>query len=228
LGVHLAAGGGPRGSAPASRRIRIAAGALAGLALALGGAARGVADPPAPGCPSVEGAVLAAVNASRAAGGLPPLRPSPTLGQGARAQSAWLLASGRLTHDGPHGPRVGASPSDPEAENLAQLDVPAPDAAATAVTLWLASPLHRANMLSPAYGRAGVGVAGCGGEVLVVAVDLAGGPEPAPQRGERTSSARPGARAARARGRPVRARAAFRRASDARVRSGPVIARIRT
>jgi hypothetical protein len=226
LGVHLPAGPGPRGPGSASRRIRIAAGALAGLALALSGAARGVADPPAPGCPSVEQAVLAAVNASRAAEGLPVLRPSPTLGQGARSQSAWILASGRLTHDGPQGPRFdGPAGAGPDAEDLARLDVPPPDAAGLAVALWLASPIHRANMLAPDYARAGVGVAGCGGEVLVIAVDLAGGPEPAPQRG---ASGRAAAGTARARGRPVRARAAARRASDHRVRSGPVIASSRT
>jgi uncharacterized protein YkwD len=125
-----------------------------------------------------ENGLLAAMNATRAAHGLGPLRADAKLLAAARAHSRTLLRSNTFTHGslGPRlsrfgvvGPKVG--------ENLAW-GVGSRASAASIVSAWLRSPGHRANLLRPGFTRVGVGAltgsfAGHGGATLVTA-DFAG------------------------------------------------------
>lgn len=106
-----------------------------------------------------ESALLRAVNATRAANGLRPLRPDPTLARAARSHSTTLVRQDALTHGnfgarilatGARGPRFG--------ENLAW-GAGSTAAARAIVRGWLASPGHRANLLRPGFRRIGVGAA---------------------------------------------------------------------
>jgi uncharacterized protein YkwD len=101
---------------------------------------------------------LRAVNATRAAHGLRPLRLDPRLESAARSWSASLLRENIFTHgDFPARMRafhVGGL----SGENLAW----ASGSGATpqsVLGMWLASPGHRANLLKPSYRRIGIGVA---------------------------------------------------------------------
>jgi uncharacterized protein YkwD len=142
------------------------------VALALGLAALGwsPAVPRAHAASAAEAALVSAVNRARAQHGLPALRVRASLARPARAQSVRIAASGRLEHEGPGGApfwrRLVAAgyPADrPMAENLAMMPACGAEAAREAVRGWLASPPHRANMLSSRYRWIGTGVAGDGG-----------------------------------------------------------------
>lgn len=101
------------------------------------------------------------VNGERTRRGLPPLRHHPQLSAVAEQQSGWMAARSFLTHDGPNGEsaadlitavgyalrawgiNVAAGYSTPE----------------SLVAGWMASPPHRANILSVNLSEVGVGLA---------------------------------------------------------------------
>lgn len=106
-----------------------------------------------------ESALLKAVNATRAAHGLRPLRADSTLARTARSHSAALVRRDVLTH-GNFGARIAASGARGPVfgENLAW-GTSGRAAARAIVRSWLASPGHRANLLRPGFRRIGVGAA---------------------------------------------------------------------
>ena len=99
--------------------------------------AAGVALSPA------ESAVIAGTNAARARSGLPPLSADAGLMNGARAHARWMAGSRQLAH----GQGV--------AENIAMGQTSATEA----VSSWMQSSGHRANMLDRGHTRIGVAVA---------------------------------------------------------------------
>jgi uncharacterized protein YkwD len=126
--------------------------------------------PPAPsGLTAAEQALLAAVNSARAANGLAALSIDSRLEQAARDHTADLLANNVFTHDFikagtayPFSTWIGWYYSGAcAAENLA-LGQPSLDAS-SAVSLWLGSPGHRANLLSSSYRIVGVALQGQNG-----------------------------------------------------------------
>jgi len=118
--------------------------------------------------------LLAAVNETRTARGLRPLRVDPTLARAAVAHSVQMLRQETFTHGAfatrmrvfhVQGPLVG--------ENLAW-GSGSYAAAPTIVAEWLASPEHRANLLRPGFVRIGIGAVrgtflGHAGAVVVTA-----------------------------------------------------------
>lgn len=122
--------------------------------------------------PALESLVVALIAQERRAAGLRPLAVSTGLRGVSRDYGRELFARGFLSHRSPDGRdpldralaarirfrRVG--------ENLAYADD-----VRTAHTRLMASPPHRRNILSPAFGRLGVGVLSAGrGGVIVVQV----------------------------------------------------------
>jgi uncharacterized protein YkwD len=125
-----------------------------------------------------ESSLLTAMNEVRQANGLRPLRADARLERAARAHSSRMLRTGTFYHgafnarirgSGVHARRVG--------ENLAwgqgSLGV-----ARSIVSMWLASPEHRANLLHAGYRIVGVGaLRGCFAghhHTLMVTTDFAG------------------------------------------------------
>ncbi len=90
---------------------------------------------------TVEEKVINETNAQRARHGLPPLVVDQRLVQSARAHTAWMTRAGRLRHT-----------SQPVAENIAM----GQQSAAEAVSSWMSSSGHRANILSRGHRRIGV------------------------------------------------------------------------
>jgi uncharacterized protein YkwD len=115
------------------------------------------------GAPSLESAVIAEVNALRRRRGLRPLRMARGLAVAATRHNHAMAHRGIFAHELPGGPRFGARLRRhyrPEgrgwsvAENLA-VAWPPPTAAET-VRMWMASPLHRRNLLVPRWREIGV------------------------------------------------------------------------
>jgi uncharacterized protein YkwD len=132
----------------------------------------------AKGSSSSELNVLAAVNSTRAAYGLQPLRLDSTLRNAARSHSIDMLRRNYFAH-GDFGARMAAFhiQGRTAGENLAWGTGPF-GRAGTIVREWLASPEHRANLLRPGYARIGIGLVrgsflGNGGATVVTA-DFAG------------------------------------------------------
>jgi uncharacterized protein YkwD len=120
----------------------------------------GVQGAAAAGLTSAEAGLLSAVNSTRAAYGLRPVRYDATLERAARAHSADMLRNRYFAHGafaqrmrrfGARGPFVG--------ENLAW-GAGSYAAAQTVIREWLASPAHRANLLRPGFERIGIGTVG--------------------------------------------------------------------
>lgn len=132
--------------------------------------------------PTLERAIMSEMNRARAGAGLPALRRVAPLARPARAHSAWLARTGAFQHEGPGGTPfwsrlvdAGFPRSARMGENLALASGCAPSSARHVVRLWLRSPGHRANLLSPRFRLAGVGVVstpGCG--VTLVTADYGG------------------------------------------------------
>lgn len=104
-----------------------------------------------------ESSLLSAMNAARAAHGLQPLHADARLERAARGHSSYMLRTGTFAHGafatrirrvGVRSPRIG--------ENLAWSSGSL-TAARSIVSMWLASPEHRANLLRPGYRLVGVG-----------------------------------------------------------------------
>ncbi len=146
--------------------------------------------PPAPAAPvarsgywdhDYEAAVLAGINAQRAAVSLPPLAPEPRLTNSAEGYAEQMLEAGDwYQHTGPDGRTFVQRIEDagfpftvPFGEVLAWASVPVgPD---VIITAWMNSPTHREQILNPLYGLAGVGCyfAPNGGPIRC-ATDMAG------------------------------------------------------
>jgi len=91
----------------------------------------------------VESAVIAKTNAARARSGLPPLAADGQLMNGARNHARWMASSRNLTH----GRGV--------AENIGMGQT----SASEAVSSWMQSSGHRANILDGGHTRIGVAMA---------------------------------------------------------------------
>jgi uncharacterized protein YkwD len=132
--------------------------------------------------PALVQGLIEAMNRTRAARRLPPLRRSAPLVRPAQAQSSRLSGLGYLSHQGAGGApfstrlvAAGLSPLQPMGENLAMVPGCHPDGAREAVRLWLASPPHRANLLSRRFRLTGTGAASSPGCITTVyTADFAG------------------------------------------------------
>jgi uncharacterized protein YkwD len=114
---------------------------------------------PLAGVGAQEQSLVNAINAARAARGIPALQVGTRLQRAARAHSRAMARSGSFTHGnwyyrlrrfGVRGRVLG--------ENIAW-GVGSDGTAAAIVGMWLASPPHRETMLSRGFSRVGVGVA---------------------------------------------------------------------
>jgi uncharacterized protein YkwD len=113
---------------------------------------------------SLEAGLLSSINSVRASHGLRPVRPSGRLAAAARLHSLEMAASGVFAHESPNGGlfseriarfyRSTGYRSWTVGENLlwSSPDVTSPGA----VMLWLASPRHRAILLSPCWTEVGL------------------------------------------------------------------------
>ncbi len=107
--------------------------------------------------------MLAGTNTARRTAGLPPLARSAALMSAAQLQADQMVKAGRMEHELPGQPyptlksRLAAVRYDVRAagENIAE----GQRSATEAVTTWMNSPPHRANMLSRDYTELGAGVA---------------------------------------------------------------------
>ena len=121
--------------------------------------------------------LIDAINATRARTGLAPIRVDARLVQSSSSYAQLLASIGALTHT------AGGTTMDSRAAavgfptNVAMGEVLAYTTAAPSTSailqLWLDSPDHRAQILSPSFSVAGAGCALSGGELRCV-VDLAG------------------------------------------------------
>src|SRR5260370_29875737 len=123
--------------------------AVAGI---LGTLSLGTACAPAPPALCNPGsdasAIFNAANSARASYGLPPLSQSPQLVSLAQQWSNWMAATGQLAN--------GDFPTGYNAAGQNVLTGPANVSASTIVNTWMASPEHRANILSSSFSLRGV------------------------------------------------------------------------
>lgn len=122
--------------------------------------------------------LLQAVNQTRVAHGLRPLKVDARLVHAARAHSSEMLRGDYFAHGDFHGRMVAFHVLGPQAgENLAWGNGPYASAQSI-ISEWLASPEHRANLLHAGWTRIGIGITtgtflGNGGSSVVTA-DFAG------------------------------------------------------
>jgi uncharacterized protein YkwD len=160
------AGGRPLRPAPTTHALTAALGLLA-LAVA------GILTTPAParadGVDRVERRVVALVNANRAAAGLPGLRLSRRLARSADAHSRDMARRGFFSHGSSDGRSFASrvrryAAARRYGENLAYVPRSARGGLAErVVAMWMNSPPHRAEILTPGFRR--VGVARRGGRI---------------------------------------------------------------
>ncbi|MDX6487250.1 MAG: hypothetical protein QOF43_2403 [Gaiellaceae bacterium] len=117
--------------------------------------------------------VLQAVNATRSAYGLRPLRVDQRLRSAARSWSATLLRQNVFSHGDFSGRMTAFHIRGSAGENLAW-GTGSYGTPRSIVAAWLRSPEHRANLLNPAYTRIGIGLArgsfqGYGGATIAAA-----------------------------------------------------------
>lgn len=123
---------------------------------------------PASGAPTLNATAVAEemidrTNAARRAAGMPGLSKSVNLMQAAQLQADQMVKAGRMEHELPGQPyptlksRLDAVQYDVRAagENIAE----GQRSAAEALSTWMSSPGHRANILSSNYTEMGAGVA---------------------------------------------------------------------
>jgi uncharacterized protein YkwD len=122
--------------------------------------------------------LLHAVNATRAAYGLPPLRLDARLRTAAQEHSMDMLHHEYFAHGDFHGRMVAFHVAGPAAGEDLAWGSGAYGEAGSIVRMWLASPEHRANLLRPGFTRIGIGVARGTflgyGRATVVTADFAG------------------------------------------------------
>ena len=114
-----------------------------------------VAAQPASAHSRVERAVIAHINEARAAAGLSALRPSPTLERAADAHSAAMAEHGTLTHGSWEARLRGVTRARTIGETIGWMPT-GRAVAAQLVRAWMASPPHRATLLTGAFRRVGV------------------------------------------------------------------------
>jgi uncharacterized protein YkwD len=107
---------------------------------------------------SSEASLLQAVNATRRGHGLRPLRVDPRLRTAARSWSGSLLRSNAFTHGDFAGRMKTFHVYGLSGENLAW-GTGSYASAGSVVALWLASAVHRENLLRPSFRRIGIGIA---------------------------------------------------------------------
>ena len=152
---------------------RVVQGLLVTLALAFA-----LAGPAAARLSSAQASLLSAMNSTRAAYHLRPLRVDGTLTRAARAHTISMLRGNYFAHgDFALRMRRYHVAGSIAGENLAW-GVGSTATASAMVSEWLASPEHRANLLSPQFRRVGIGrgvgtFAGYAGAAVVTA-DFAG------------------------------------------------------
>ena len=128
---------------------------------------------------SVEQEIVDRCNQIRSTRGLPPLQVHPHLTEAARQHSGEMLELDYFSHTSPV--REFASLRDrlvrsrhfdlTFGENIYQCrGYDEPDLARKAVDAWMASPVHRKNLLNPRFNRIGVGVVGKGDTYLFTQV----------------------------------------------------------
>ena len=139
---------------------------LVALAVPLGAAGGTDAHATAQREPSLESLVFQKINELRAGHGLPRLSASDRLTQAAVGHSRSMVVNGFFAHESKNGapfwrrlkavytPRTSAWTV---GENLAMFGGARPDAGAI-VSSWMASPPHRANLLSRRFSQAGIAV----------------------------------------------------------------------
>ena len=123
-------------------------------------------------------AALAAVNADRAAAGLPPLQAEPALEEAAQRHADDMRARGYAGHVSPEGRdaadryrEAGGEAWRKVGENIAQCGgCGAPGEAMLRAFQrgWMESPGHRGNILDPGYRRFGFGLAAVDGQQVAV------------------------------------------------------------
>jgi uncharacterized protein YkwD len=125
------------------------------------------APAPSGGCgmDGISSAELGALNADRAANGLPGLAPSGQLTCLAQSWSQHMAATNSFGHQ-----NLGAILASPGYQNFNTLGEnilqgPASISASDMNTAWVNSPEHRANILSGAYRWVGIGVGYANGQV---------------------------------------------------------------
>ncbi|GAB4320475.1 MAG: hypothetical protein Kow0010_00280 [Dehalococcoidia bacterium] len=136
-----------------------------------------VSEPSVPLVDSAKAAALfAQMNDARTSGGLPPLSWDERLADVAAARAASLARDGYFDHYGPDGSSAFSEltargiPYRLAGENLARNNYGAATTALVAFEALMASPGHRANILEPRFGRAGVAVVRDGRYWLYVTV----------------------------------------------------------
>ncbi len=124
---------------------------------------------PAPG--GTLGAILSAMNADRAANGLPALGWNDQCAGFSQSWSNWMAANQSLTHSNLQGSLAQTNFST-MGENI--LVAPTGTSVAAMEQAWMNSPAHRANILSGAFTVAGVGLATSSDGRVWVTVDFGG------------------------------------------------------
>jgi uncharacterized protein YkwD len=141
-------------------RWRNLAACLLGAFAAFGAGSAGAAQPLRQQLSSDSRTLLTAINAARGAAGVEPLRASVALMSAASWQSQVLSHAGIIDHTSPDGSTL--------VERLARArwhgsaageDLAIAPSPASAVAMWLQSPGHRENLLSPTVRTIGVGLA---------------------------------------------------------------------
>lgn len=135
---------------------RLLVGAFAAMALGV------VPAPPASASvTTTEKALVTKINAVRTARGLRPLRVVPRITLAARRHSTTMARSGSLTHAG-FSRRISSlqiSRLRTAGENVAYVSGCRRSTPLITLRMWMRSPGHRANILSPRYRWIGVGAA---------------------------------------------------------------------
>lgn len=130
----------------------------------------------APDAYTLEGQLLQAHNADRAAYGLLPLYWDEELAQIARARAYDMAVKGYFSHTSPSGESAATLIYRSgiffyaAAENLARNNLPDAQSAQAAETGFMESASHRINVLDPQFNRAGVAVSNVGGIKYFVVV----------------------------------------------------------
>ena len=143
-------------SSVSSLSRRIAGGALVAVLVVSGFATSPAASAPAAGSPAAdEPAFLSLFNQARTDAGLPPFENDPTLGDTSRAWSAEMSSRNQLSHD----PNLAADATavDPGWRSLGE-NVGSGYDVRQLNDAFMASPAHRANILSTRFNRVGIGV----------------------------------------------------------------------
>jgi uncharacterized protein YkwD len=114
---------------------------------------------------TLEAAVVAGINAQRAAAGLPPLQLDPDLVMVARERSNDMAQRGYFSHVSPTGETFSSLMQSQGVscswcgENIAYNNFGYDQTVAVVLSAWMASPGHRDNVLRSTFSRVGVGVA---------------------------------------------------------------------